>query len=1477
MDQAPCSPLDNAQYADHGSVHNTSAENSSIQELQLFCYSSNEKAGVQRIMTSHVDYLRPEIHQNSVTKLRNYAYTLVCRRSNLEWRGTIIATSAAELIAKINSPQPADVTRSLNQSDLRVCFIFCGQGAQWPQMGRELMAYDIFRQSMEEASQYLKKFLQSPFDLLREIFRIEGDSALSYPHISQPATTALQVALVDLLNSLHIRPHHVVGHSSGEIAAAYAGGAISRYSAWEVAYFRGLAAVSIPLRAPKLRGGMLAVGMSVEDMESYLIAGYWAAEVACVNSPRSVTIAGRSEVIDNLHADLRTRKVFCRSLNVQTAYHSSHMKLVEGDYRDSLSCVDARDFDASITMISSVTGKMVKGSELDASYWCDNMLSPVRYMTAIETMMQLPTNERPTIMIELGPRASLRSPTTDTIGMLCSGQHCPSYYSILQPKSDGISNLLSMCGKLWSTGLSVQMQNLFKTQNTSTLKCLSDLPPYPWNHAKSYWHESHLSLSNRFRPHGRQDLIGAPTADSTPFEPRWRGFLRLSENPWLQDHQVQKTIVYPAAGMICMVLEGARQMEPDISNILGYEIRCLTIERAMIIPRTNHGLEVALNIKTARDSDEQCQTNGSHEFAIYSKQLGHSWDKNATGFVTFTKKAPTAPSSATVFDKQDMVFRQLQDSCTEAVNSRQLYELLDTMGMNYGPLFKNISCVRKGDGACIYQVRVPDTRSKMPGKFEYPHLIHPATLDSMFHSLFAIETTPMVPTFIKNFFISASLISERCDSFAGCAAASRVGIQNAKATILMKHSGTLEPLVLIEDLHLTAITAYSSESSKFLPNYRNLCTEIIWREDSAFAAPSDYVELLGLMAHKQPGLSVLQIGGDLPDTLKIVDILCADHSETPRLSRFTLLPQSNQDIVGQLQTHVQGTPLEPFFEYKNDISERANGYHCIFVFENSNIADENLRPCLLPGGFIVTKTPRTSRDGSESTIMGGKYAQPLGPRATVEPGFTLYQQPILLEIPTSPERIIVLLPEQAEADVLALAKELSSIRNGTNSESIVYLRTPLDVMADLSFIDESIVISLLELSASDNSHGSVFWWDAFSFDMFKAVRKVAKGMMWITRASHMEPHRPQSAVVIGLSRTLMSEDPSREVVVVDVDNSLHVAELTVATTIMKILDQKFHSRLSSIDQETEYSLKSDKVFIPRLSNIQPLNHVIEGRSRYCVNHQLFLPEGVGASSRAELKLTISKPGLVDDALYYSEFQYPDLKHDEVDIEFREALLTTEDVATAMGQTVESTIGIDVVGKISRVGRDVSQYRPGDDVSAVTTGGSIQSTIRTKIRLVADPLFGPMTSMYILAYYALVHIGRLQPRKTVLIHAGSSSHGIAAIEIAKAVGAEIFVTVLGFNITGQKLILRKCGILDDHILDASGDDFVAGIHSMTGGKGVDALYNPTQYHLDTNMRCAKSCKSRCLKTLDLSLSNMSARWFRRANCQQSLLYVYENSD
>jgi len=229
-------------------------------------------------------------------------------------------------------------------------------------------------------------------------------SQVSEAHISQPSCTAIQLALVDLLRTWGVRPTAVAGHSSGEIAAAYAAGIITFETAMAVAYHRGRLIPILKKMHPQLRGRMMAVGGSKEEFAP-IIEGLTEKEVriACYNSPSSLTISGDEPALAELEKICEEKQLFNRRLVVDVAYHSHHMNLVAKEYRASIAKL-RQPVPTDVRFHSSLYGHLVDGTELQSNYWVDNLTCAVRFSEALQSMLE-PTGEHKygvNMLVELG-------------------------------------------------------------------------------------------------------------------------------------------------------------------------------------------------------------------------------------------------------------------------------------------------------------------------------------------------------------------------------------------------------------------------------------------------------------------------------------------------------------------------------------------------------------------------------------------------------------------------------------------------------------------------------------------------------------------------------------------------------------------------------------------------------------------------------------------------------------------------------------------------------------------------------------------------------------------------------------------------------------------------------------------------------------------------------------------------------------------
>lgn len=1328
-------------------------------------------------------------------------------------------------------------------------------------MGCELRSFPTFWNSITSASWYLKSILDSKYDLLEEIEKPAPESRISSPIISQPAVTAIQIALVDLLESFGIVPDIVIGHSSGEVAAAYACGAISREEAWEVSYYRGLSSASVEARSPGLHGAMMAIGLSKDKAVEFIKSINESAEIACVNSPSSVTISGTMEALDTVAKALMTAGIFHRILAVAIPYHSSYMRLVEKDYIRSLSSLSSispkNEQGREIIMISSVTGEVIDGAKLDAVYWAQNMVSTVQYADAIKAVSELPMNKRPNLFLEIGPSPVLKTPTRETL-LTCGIQKEPVFLSTLNHRQSNMESILQLVGKLWTMGFTIDLKSvIFHRQHHQRLTCLSNLPAYPWNHDKSYWHESHLSVSNRFRAFGRQDLIGAPTADSVDFEPRWGGYIRIAENPWIQEHRVQKTIIYPASGMVTMVLEAARQLKSRLSGIIGYEIRNMSIDKALIIPNSTHGVEVALNMRIESGATQDL-ASALFSFAIYSKQLNRDWEKHSTGTLKFCGTAENWETLFQVFDKQ---FRQIETDCTTLMNPRQLYELLDTAGISYGPLFRNIVEVRKCDDRCVGRVRVPSTKSKMPANFEYPHLIHPATLDSMFQMLFSLQPVPKVPIHIGSIFVSDAVgESSETDTFVGYAEAKRTSLNHVEAQISMRNEAIPTAQVLIKGLCLSGDIFTSDTSSSFLPNYRGLCTEVVWREDIATAQWSTLKHLVTLMTHKFPGFSVLQRGGTSSIFLSVLLSLSPDITKPPRLQRYSILAADGSCLSKEALRIVSGSPFADFVELVVEEKLLHSNYHLIIDCDGPDQLTHHLKP----GGIALEVAAQVDSCTENVEAMQNNLV-PLGWTAPelLQDSLRQFTTPFDVELKELPEvfmrlchtqsnsdfpsSLLVLIPcNTAERDLQTFHLRFAQYLKDHDQKIEVLSSTIDELIQDTSLSEGRIVISLLELGPMVRQGNYIFSWDASDFAKFHKLQRLLKKSLWIIRGAHMAPVNPLSSPIIGLARTLMSEDPRKMFATLDLSADSQLSADSVLKLIWKVCKTLSQNLGSNEPLELDYAEDNGKLYIPRLEPIHSMNQLIEEDDSFSVAvSRSFIALSDDSGHRVDLKLApkmlASRNG--PDTFCFLDYTSPVIGPNDIEIEFRESIILV-DASRTWSETSNSEfgLGMDIIGHVCATGTDVADFKPGDTVAAIVPDkSSLQTTVKLNSAYVTQYQKGFIPSFFVSAYYGLVHLGKARKDKTILIHGGAGGFSLAAVELSLLLGAEVYVTVSGDNTEQQRFILAQRGVKAGQIIDATNDSYTAMISLLTSEKGVDIVYNPTPHHVQSSLFCVRTCK------------------------------------
>jgi acyl transferase domain-containing protein/SAM-dependent methyltransferase len=658
------------------------------------------------------------------------SYTLACRRQHLAHRAFAVVQGMS-----VDSHPGISFTGA---SPSRLVMIFTGQGAQWPRMGIEILQNNAaFASSIRAMDRELGNLPTPPSWSIQEELRKDAQcSKVNESAISQPLCTAIQIALVDALADLAIKPHSVLGHSSGEIAAAYAAGRISRRAAIIIAYYRGIAS-----QAVLQSGAMAAIGLSWDKVATYLPHGV---VLACNNSPSNVTISGDREAVQEAIESIQTHNpgAFVRRLKVNTAYHSYHMLNIGGEYEAMMASVLEDETPKSETpfksdFYSSVTGEFLPTSEsVDAQYFRRNLESPVLFLQAVNSLLaqSKDTSSRNSCLLEVGPHSALSGPLRQ---ILTQNSFNWPYASCLHRGKDSDKTFLTALGTLWQYGVEFDLYRL--TNPTNTAKVLTNMPLYPWHHDGIHLFHNRIAHAWRYPRFSHHELLGSMILENAEDQPSFRNLLQLEHVPWLRDHNIHGDVVLPCAAYVTMAGEACRRLHPsDKGNeFLGFCVKNMTIGTAMILEE-NKPVEIITSLRRWRVTDN-LESNG-WDFKILSYS-GIEWTKHCSGSIeSITSSPPPILVTENVLPRK--------------ADSAKWYQAMWHVGARYGPFFqglKEIECTPNE------QIAKAIARDNTPTDCESHYLIHPTTIDIFFQATALAACNGKghamkrmnVPTFIK--------------------------------------------------------------------------------------------------------------------------------------------------------------------------------------------------------------------------------------------------------------------------------------------------------------------------------------------------------------------------------------------------------------------------------------------------------------------------------------------------------------------------------------------------------------------------------------------------------------------------------------------------------------------------------------------------------------------------------------------------------
>ena len=631
--------------------------------------------------------------------VRDVCYTAALRRSHNDHRLAVVGSTAAELRQRLSAFAAGDdaggaVTgRHVKRLKSKLAFVFSGMGPQWWGMGRQLLREEpIFRDAIEKCDGILREF--ADWSLIEELTQDEATSRVAEADRAHVANFALQLGLASLWRSWGVVPDAVVGHSSGEMAAACVAGALPVRDAVWLAYHRGRLQ-----HAASGSGGMIAVGLSAEETADLIRGREDRVSLAANNSPTSVTLSGDMAALTEIGESLERQGHFWRWLPVRIPYHGPQMDGLRTELLQTLAGLESRP--ATIPVVSTATGSWDGGQPFDANYWWQNIRQPVLFAPAIDRLM----DDGYRLFVELSPHPVL-APSILECFAEC-GTESAFVLSSLRRNEDERRTMLRTVATLYVHGLPVDWAAVLGTDGTHVR-----LPTYPWQRER-HW----------FDPAPEHSLLPHHSAGTDSGHPLLGRRLRAARPTWetdlgdrrlafLDDNVLAQRPTFAGAAYIETMLAaaGALQRPDRIVPVL----EGVRFDRLLLLHnRDDRLIQCVVDEQTAR-----VEIHGT------TKESDASWIRHAVARLGQVRPNPI-PASVDL--------RAVRSRCPTRLTVDDFYASVARQGQSYRGAFRSVAELWQGRGEALGRIALPEDVTLSTDGYR----AHPALLDSAFQTFIA--------------------------------------------------------------------------------------------------------------------------------------------------------------------------------------------------------------------------------------------------------------------------------------------------------------------------------------------------------------------------------------------------------------------------------------------------------------------------------------------------------------------------------------------------------------------------------------------------------------------------------------------------------------------------------------------------------------------------------------------------------------------
>jgi phthiocerol/phenolphthiocerol synthesis type-I polyketide synthase C len=612
-------------------------------------------------------------------------------RDPLPHRALVRAPTAAALRQQLDlfaagHAAPGVLSGHALGQDLPVAFVFSGNGAQWAGMGRAAWhSNPRFREALQEIDgHFLKQQKTSLVDLM---FADDLAPRLRRATHAQPLLLALQMATVRSLEAQGLTPQATLGHSVGEIAAAWCAGALSLEQAIDVVIARSRHQETV-----RGSGCMAALMLGEREARRFLKpAAVPDVDLAAINSWRSVTVSGPVEGIEQVLALAAEQRIGARRLDLDYPFHSALVDPVRAPLMRELRGL--RPLKARRQFISSVTGALAEGEGLGPDHWWHNVRDPVQFEAGLAQLIK----QGMQVFVEVGPKPILGSYLRDALRE--ANLRGAIIETLAETGEDDDSDPIERAvARVMIAGGQIDSERLFGLPPVQAMP----LPAYPWRHT-AYQVRPTAEAGSVFQPPSNPLLGSRPRLDAS----EWFSTVDPVLFPWIADHKVGGLPVFPAAGYVEVLMAAAREVHGDSA----LELREMDIVRPLVF-----------------DGNTTCETlvrlaaeTGIVEFLSRPRGVGADWAINARGIVS---RSPVSERKGSAESESGRII----------VPRAKVYEISRTLGFEYGPSFQRVRHVSFPEAKRAMAALELNTGVAIAGQ-----TIDITALDAAFHSLFAAE------------------------------------------------------------------------------------------------------------------------------------------------------------------------------------------------------------------------------------------------------------------------------------------------------------------------------------------------------------------------------------------------------------------------------------------------------------------------------------------------------------------------------------------------------------------------------------------------------------------------------------------------------------------------------------------------------------------------------------------------------------------